>query len=167
MPRARVLVADTEQALPLVSRLLGGDGFELCTASSSEAALQCIERQRPHVVIVGYDFDGMRAYRFVQQVRALDNAEHRGLLLVRAAPVLAHALKEKDMEESYRQLGVDEYLVLDKGARGEAFEQTAERLRSAVTSLYERLAHARHRRDRRTVARGDRRGYGDRVFRDS
>ena len=158
MLRARVLVADTEQALPLVARLLGGGDFELCTASSWDEALRCIETLRPHIVIVGYHFEGMRAYRFVQQVRALENAAHLGLLLVRAAPVLAHSGNEKEMEESYRQLGVDEYMVLDKGARGEKFEETAERLRSAVTGLYQRLAYAQQRRDRRTVARGDRRG---------
>ena len=151
-----MLVADTEQALPLVSRLLGDD-FELCTASDWDGAMRCIETQHPHVVIVGYHFEGMRAYRFVQQVRALENSQHLGLLLVRSVPVLTHSVNEKEIEESYRQLGIDEYLVLDKGARGEHFDETAERLRSTVTRLYERLADAQLRRDRRLVARGDRR----------
>jgi hypothetical protein len=63
--------------------------------------------------------------------------------LVRALPVLPHRTDEREIEESYRQLGVDSYLVLDKGARGEDFNDASKRLRAAVRRL------CTHRRDDR------------------
>jgi PleD family two-component response regulator len=128
-----VLVADTAQALPLVARLLG-DEFEIRGATTWDDAVRCLG-ERPHVAIVGYHFDGMRAYRLVQKIREEDDA-CLGVVVIRAPPLIPHGADEKEIEESYRQLGADTYLVLDKTARGEQFIEASERLRLAVRRLF-------------------------------
>ena len=127
-----VLVADTAQALPLVARLLG-DEFEMRGVTPWDDAVRCLG-ERPQVAIVGYPFDGMRAYRLLQKIRE-ENDTHLGVVLIRALPVLPQQADEQEIEESYRQLGADVYLVLDKAARGEQFSEASERLRSAVRRL--------------------------------
>jgi PleD family two-component response regulator len=128
-----VLVADTAQALPLVARLLG-DEFEIRGATTWDDAVRCLGEQ-PHVAIVGYHFDGMRPYRLLQKIREEDDA-CLGVVVIRAAPLVPHGADEKEIEESYRQLGADTYLVLDKTARGEQFVEASARLRSAVRRLF-------------------------------
>jgi PleD family two-component response regulator len=133
-PTCRVLIADTPEALPLVSRLLGEE-FEISRASTSDDAERLVEQSRPDVVIVGYHFDGARPYRLLQNLRDGARAVRVAALLVRALPVLPQAMEEKGIEDTYRQMGADGYLVLDKGARGDAFKEVSERLRSAVWRL--------------------------------
>ena len=127
-----VLVADTAQALPLVARLLG-DEFEIRGATTWDDAVRCLG-ERPQVAIVGYHFDGMRPYRLLQKIREEADSQ-LGVVLIRALPVLPQRTDEDGIEESYRQLGADVYLVLDKAARGERFSEASERLRSAVRRL--------------------------------
>ena len=133
-PRCRVLVADTPEALPLVSRLLGED-FLLTHATTVDEAERLLGEYDPDVVVVGYHFDNLRPYRLLQTLKDDDRPMRVAALLVRALPVLPQATDEKRIEDSYRQMGADAYLVLDKAARGEAFTEVSERLRGAVKRL--------------------------------
>jgi PleD family two-component response regulator len=130
----RVLLADTPQALPLVARLLG-DEFAVSRASTCDEALRSLESDQPQVAVVGYHFDDLRPYRLVQAIRAADERDRLPVVLVRALPVLPHHTDEQEIEESYRQLGVDTYLVLDKAARGDDFAEVSRRLRAAIRQL--------------------------------
>jgi PleD family two-component response regulator len=132
--RPRVLLADTPQALPLVARLLG-DEFAISGASTWDEALRCLETNPPQVAVIGYHFDDLRPYRLVQAIREVGERDRVPVVLVRALPVLPDHADEKEIEESYRQLGVDAYLVLDKGARGDDFVDVAKRLRAAIRRL--------------------------------
>lgn len=125
----RVLLADTPQALPLVARLLGEE-FAVFRASTSEEALRVLEAHQPQVAVIGYHFDDQRPYRLLQAIR--EARERVPVVLVRALPVLRHQNDEKEIEESYRQLGADAYLVLDKAARGDDFNDVSTRLRAAI-----------------------------------
>jgi PleD family two-component response regulator len=130
----RVLLADTPQALPLVARLLG-DEFVVNRASTWQEALRCLETGQPQIAVIGYHFDDLRPYRLVQAIRAADERGRVPVILVRALPVLPDHTDEKEIEESYRQLGVDTYLVLDKAARGDDFAEVSKRLRAAIRRL--------------------------------
>jgi len=130
----RVLLADTPQALPLVTRLLG-DEFAVSLASTWDEALRSLQSDEPQVAIIGYHFDDVRPYRLLQTIRDEGDASRVAVILVRALPVLPHEADEKQIEESYRQLGVDAYLVLDKSARGQHFSEVSKRLRAAVRQL--------------------------------
>ena len=130
----RVLLADSPQALPLVARLLG-DEFAVTRASTWDEAVQSLQADQPQVAVVGYHFDDLRPYRLVQAIRAAGDGGRVPVVLVRALPVLPHHTDEKEIEESYRQLGVDAYLVLDKAARGDDFAEVSTRLRAAIRQL--------------------------------
>ena len=130
----RVLLADTPQALPLVARLLGEE-FAVSRASTWEQAVRCLETSQPQVAVIGYHFDDLRPYRLVQAIRAADERGRVPVVFVRALPVLPDHADEKEIEESYRQLGVDSYLVLDKAARGDDFADVSQRLRAAIRRL--------------------------------
>ena len=77
----------------------------------------------------------MRPYRLLQKIREEDDA-CLGVVVIRAPPLVPNGADEKEIEESYRQLGADIYLVLDKTARGEQFIEASARLRSAVRRLF-------------------------------
>lgn len=130
----RLLLADTPQAVPLVARLLG-DEFTVIPATTCEEALRSLQADEPDVAIIGYHFDDQRPYRLLQSIRDAGDAARMGVILVRALPVLPHRRDESEIEESYRQLGVDAYLVLDKTARGEDFDAVSKRLRTTVWRL--------------------------------
>lgn len=137
--RPRVTIADVEHALRMVTRLLG-DEFDVCCASTWDEGLKCLEDQRPHVAVVGYHFDNVRADRFVRHVRAQSNASELGVVVIRALPVLSSLVDETETEKSYRQLGADVYITLDDAARGANFGQSAQQLRAAVWNLHNKLA---------------------------
>jgi DNA-binding response OmpR family regulator len=137
--RPRVTIADVEHALGVVTRLLGEE-FDVCCASTWDEGLKCLEEQRPHVAVVGYHFDNVRADRFVRHLRAHSGASELGVVVVRSLPALSSWLNEAETEKSYRQLGADVYMLLEQAAGGENFSETSQRLRAAVWHLHKRLA---------------------------
>jgi response regulator RpfG family c-di-GMP phosphodiesterase len=137
--RPRVTIADVEHALRAVTRLLGDD-FEVCCASTWDEGLKCLEEQRPHVAVVGYHFDNVRADRFLRHVRARSNASELGVVVIRAVPALSSSVDETETEKSYRQLGADVYMILDPATGSENFTESSQRLRSAVWNLHKKLA---------------------------
>jgi CheY-like chemotaxis protein len=136
-----VLLADTDAAVHLVERLIG-DGFGVLKATTWHDALRLIEQMKPHVVVVGYHFDEMRADRLIQFLR--DAPRRIGIVVVRGLPAGATDFNEEAVAESYRQLGADAYLPLRKTAP--AAHAEAVELRSTLRDLCKRVA-APQRRD--------------------
>jgi hypothetical protein len=122
----------------MVTRLLG-DEFDVCCASTWDDGVKCLEEQRPHVAVVGYHFDNVRADRFLRHVRANSNAGELGVVVIRALPALSSSLDETETEKSYRQLGADIYMILDQATASENFTESSQRLRAAVWHLHKKL----------------------------
>lgn len=119
------VAAQLRAALAEIASVRIADAFETAITSFRDAA--------PDLVIVGYHFDGGRPDRVVRALRELDGEVP--VLLVRVLPYAAGRARDADMRQSYRQLGVDEYLVLDETTvpRGEAGHRAA--LLAAVKAL--------------------------------
>ncbi len=131
--RPRILVVDTAVAGPLVARLLDAE-FHVITVDTWNEAVQCLHDDRPDALIVGYHFDGMRAYRFINHVRHDPAGERLGILVVRGS-LISMKVDDAALAESYRAVGADDYVALDKAAQAERFADEAKRLCGAVRRL--------------------------------
>jgi hypothetical protein len=132
--RCNVVLADTERAVHLVERFIG-DEFSVLKATTWDGALRLIEEMKPHIVVVGYHFDEVRAHRLIQFLR--DLPRRIGIVVVRGLPVGAPDLNEEAVAETYRQLGADVYLPLQKTAP--AGDAEALHLRSTLRELCKRV----------------------------
>ncbi len=111
-----------------------GEAFETRRATTWDEAVGALEEKPPQVVVIGYHFDETRPYRFIRHVR--EQAATRGLpvLLVRGIAVEQGPYADEEIRQSYRSLGANAYLALDKSAGAKHPEQ-AERLRKLIGEL--------------------------------
>ncbi len=71
--RARILIVDDEKAMLVALRgLLAREGYEVETASSGEAARQCIDTGNFHVVITDLSMNGMSGMEVLEHAHRVD-----------------------------------------------------------------------------------------------
>lgn len=121
--RARVLVAALPGTAAWIRGAIDRDA-EVSVADRFDTALRAFAEQRPDAVIVGYHFDEARPYRLIQAIRAGDRAVP--LLMVRALPLGPGGSRDRQIRDSYAELGVNEYVVVDEKSAGR--EDAANRL---------------------------------------
>lgn len=111
-------------------RRLLGDEFEVVTATSFEEAVEALD-YRVDVIVLGYHFDEMRPYRLLRYLRD-DRPMSARVLLVRGLAFESLTIDEAETARTYKDLGVEAYLALDKVATGDRFDEAASALRQAV-----------------------------------
>jgi len=110
---------------------VGGETWDQCVA--------WLNNHEPALVLVCYAFDEMRPFRLISYIR--DDQQRKGLptVLVRALPVPLGATQEAEIRESYKTLGVTDFV----NVRG-LIEELGERL--ALEQFRTRIAELlRHR----------------------
>jgi|SRR5271157_2762898 len=92
-----VLVIDDEALnLKLVSRMLTGEGFRVVCASSAEAGLELLHRERPNVILMDIRLDGMDGLEATRRLKA-----DPVFASIPVVGVSAYAMEE-DMERASR-----------------------------------------------------------------
>jgi DNA-binding response OmpR family regulator len=131
----RLLIVDDDPTLLRFFReYLDGEGFQVLTASSGEAALRAFYAERPHLVVVDVMMPGMDGWELCARLREMSNTPII-LLTARSA--------EADKLRGFR-LGVDDYVT-----KPFSFAEMAARIRAV-------LARApRGGEDRRLLRLGD------------
>ena len=77
----RVLIVDDEPLnRALLEVMLGGQGYELLTAASGEAALAVVAQQRPDLIVLDIMMPGMDGYQVAATIKA--NAATRQIPII-------------------------------------------------------------------------------------
>lgn len=131
---AQVLIVDTPYAAPLVRKLLD-TGFETTCATSWAEAVRSLEEKRPEIALLGYHFDETRPYRFIQHLRNDPLTKHIPVLLVRGTGVQQGPYVDEEIGESYKDLGANGYVAIDKSAACASASTESDRLVRIVREL--------------------------------
>ena len=131
MATPRILIAATSLAMRAIEQSLG-TGAAFLRAATLDDALKLIEKESPHLVIVGYHFDQARALLLHLQDRL--TGRKPPILLVRVLSLPLAERNEKDIRTAYQPLGVDEFISLYDDELRLGAAGAVERLRNAVFS---------------------------------
>jgi len=132
--RRLVLIA----APQAVSRELGDalrEDAEVLGAEHADEAIFLIDRQRPDLVVVCYVFDEMRPFRLISYVREELGRTDIPIVLVRALPVPLGTTQEAEIRESYRSLGVADFVNFRDEAQERGVDAALEHFRAVILSL--------------------------------
>lgn len=96
--RGTILIVDDDpDALTLLRALLRSEGFEVQTALSGLAALECVRQHRPDLIITDVRMPGMNGYELCQTLR--DSSETRHIPIIvhsgEGVPAAPHPLYEQ------------------------------------------------------------------------
>src|SRR3954462_453642 len=108
--RPRILIAAPSAVIGRLERALA-DNVEVIGAETGEEAVVRLGDAEPNLVIVCYVFDDMRPFRLLHHMRH-EKRRHIPTILVRAVPGSLGRTQEAEIRESYRTLGVDEFINL-------------------------------------------------------
>lgn len=119
VPALRTLIAAPVVVGQTLARALDGLGVEAVlgkTTAEAEAHLATPF----NLILVCYVFDDVRPYRFIRKVRTESANPHTPVVLVRALPVPLGETQEWEIRQSYKSIGVNDFvnysqLVHDKG----------------------------------------------------
>lgn len=132
--RCRIVIA---APLPVVRELSTGlhEHCDIKDAETYEEVTGLIARQCPDLVLVCYVFDEMRPFRLISYVREELGRGNLPIVLVRALPVPLGATQEAEIRESYKTLGVAEFVNFRDYARERGVDRALEYLRAVVLRL--------------------------------
>lgn len=102
MKGAKVLVVDDEPEMLRALQLgLSGQGFDVATAGTGEAALQTLTQQRPDVVVLDLMLPGIDGFAVCQEIRASSSV-----------PIIVLSAKGGDTDKIQAlDFGADDYLT--------------------------------------------------------
>jgi hypothetical protein len=108
---------------------------QIVAARTLDEAMRSLHAEEPHLIVVGYHFDELRPFRFIQYARAHLAGSHVPIMLVRALPMHLGATTESQLREAYGGLGVDLFFNLFDDAQRDGYAATVERLRQLLRGL--------------------------------
>ena len=109
----------------------GGDTWDRCVS--------WLDQNDPALVLVCYAFDEMRPFRLISYIR--DDARHNArpkrlpVVLVRALPVPLRDTQEAEIRESYKSLGITEFINLRRLIDEHGQEAALEGFRTRMTDF--------------------------------
>lgn len=130
----RILVAGTGATVHGLQAAVAGE-VRLVAVHTLEEAMQLLHAEEPHLVVVGYHFDELRPFRFIQYAREQLGDSGVPIMLVRALPVHLGATTEAELRESYHRLGVHYFFNLFDEAQHHGHAAAVERLRDLLRGL--------------------------------
>ena len=103
--KPRVLVVeDNSINLELTAELVEQEGCEVLTADSAEAALELVSSDRPDLILMDVEFQGMTGYDATRQLKADTATAAIPVLALTTSAMRGHELKA-------REAGFDAYLT--------------------------------------------------------
>ena len=130
----RVLAAHTGAVVRQLRAALGAE-VHVITARTLDEAVRSLHAEEPHLIVVGYHFDELRPFRFIQYAREHLAGSHVPIVLVRALPMHLGATTESQLREAYHTLGVDLVLNLFDDTQRDGYAATVDRLRRLLRGL--------------------------------
>jgi PleD family two-component response regulator len=134
MLQRHVLVAATPQSSKEIDQALRGlVHFEI--TNTWEDATSHLDAGRFDLVIVGYHFDELRPFRFIQYVKS--DARHRNIpvLLIHALPFHLGAFDAKSVRDAYVALGAVDVISLQDLRRDHGHEMALKMFQDQVRSI--------------------------------
>ena len=134
-PSPKVLLAATVDASKQVTAYLAGL-VELVTAHTFDKAVALLcSGERPALVVVGYHFDELRPYRFIQHVKSDPQSADLPVLLIRALPLHLGTDNVETMRDAYTGIGVTDFVSLHDLERDHGHARAAEVFRQTVLTI--------------------------------
>ena len=126
----RVLLLGNVQVLQDVEAAL--HGFDLRIAETYDGALAALEADAPDAIVLAYHFDQLRPFRLIQHVRGHAELGEVPIIMVRIMSIALGATKDSELEQSYRELGVDDFVNLRREIDEQGREAALRRLRDGI-----------------------------------
>jgi signal transduction histidine kinase/CheY-like chemotaxis protein len=102
-----LLVDDDAVARTLTRKILEKEGWKVCEAASAPAAMECLEQERPHLILLDLMMPGMDGFEFAERVRR--HPEWRSI------PIVVLSAHEVTAEERRRLNGYVESILVREG----------------------------------------------------
>ena len=97
---ARILVVDDDQMnLMRAKMILSKGGYEILTAESGEAALECVMSQELNLLLLDIEMPGMSGIETLEKLRAMDKGAELPVLFMTGT-------YEEEQQEQGKRLGV-------------------------------------------------------------
>jgi PleD family two-component response regulator len=132
-PHPRILIAAPADVIRELGRALGEE-VEVIAAETWDQALSRLDEIIPALILVCYAFDEMRPFRLVNYVRLEWQRASVPTILIRALPVHLGTTEEDQIRQSYKTVGVDEFINLYDTRHHQGTQAAYERLRDSVFS---------------------------------
>ena len=143
----KLLVADDEQKIcRLLEQFFVERGFQVTLVHDGQSALDCIKRERPHLVFLDLHMPGLDGFDVLQQAREMDDT---------IKIIVVTATEDEETLQKVKALGAADYVV-----KPFSLEYLQEEVLTKVSSsLYEDLRHTNEHlkeslEELREIARG-------------
>ena len=135
-PRKRVLVVDDELGVRESVRILLSEGYEVATVASGDLALEAIQRERPHLVLLDIIMPGMDGMELLERVRVSDPGLPVVILTAtKTVKTAVAAMKLGAFDYLQKPFDVDELrLIVERATHTAELEEEVKRLRHELRS---------------------------------
>ncbi len=134
--RKRVLAVDDELGVRESIRILLSGDYDVITVASGDAALDAIQRERPHLVLLDIIMPGMDGMELLERVRASDPGLPVVILTAtKTVKTAVAAMKLGAFDYLQKPFDVDELrLIVERATRTAELEAEVKRLRHELRS---------------------------------
>jgi DNA-binding NtrC family response regulator len=134
--RKRVLAVDDELGVRESIRILLSGDYDVSTVASGDAALDAIQRERPHVVLLDIIMPGMDGMELLERIRASDPSLPVVILTAtKTVKTAVAAMKLGAFDYLQKPFDVDELrLIVERATRTAELEAEVKRLRHELRS---------------------------------
>jgi DNA-binding NtrC family response regulator len=134
--RKRVLAVDDELGVRESIRILLSTDYDVATVASGDAALEAIQRERPHLVLLDIIMPGMDGMELLERIRATDPGLPVVILTAtKTVRTAVAAMKLGAFDYLQKPFDVDELrLIVERATRSAELEAEVKRLRHELRS---------------------------------
>jgi two-component system response regulator AtoC len=134
--RKRVLAVDDELGVRESIRILLSADYEVASVASGDAALEAIQRERPHLVLLDIIMPGMDGMELLERIRATDPGLPVVILTAtKTVKTAVAAMKLGAFDYLQKPFDVDELrLIVERATRNAELEAEVKRLRHELRS---------------------------------
>jgi DNA-binding NtrC family response regulator len=135
--RKRVLAVDDELGVRESIRILLSTDYEVATVASGDAALEAIQRERPHLILLDIIMPGMDGMELLERIRATDPGLPVVILTAtKTVRTAVAAMKLGAFDYLQKPFDVDELrLIVERATRSAELAAEVKRLRHELRSV--------------------------------
>lgn len=99
----RILVVDDEKVIcDALGKFLSRKGYQVATAQSGEEAIECVKKEKPHLILLDIMMPGLGGIETLKRIKAIDKE---------VAVVMITAVNEDDIGRKCMELGAYDYIT--------------------------------------------------------